>query len=184
MSTKEKSLGQSGFVPGTNPVCPWDNPGVVQRATGPKSLCLIAFFLPGNRDRGGSNLRNLEGGENFEFPGAPEIPLREAKPGGFQTRGFPTFFGKGPDCVADPVGTVPHRCSFSREREKGRIGKIPGPSPSKSGKSRKNRESPKKKIKKDKKGQKRKDKKVQIGKPPPFGKPPRLAALDSFLQRF
>ena len=27
--------------------------------------------------------------------------LREAKPEGFQTQGFPTFFGKGPDCVAD-----------------------------------------------------------------------------------
>ena len=31
--------------------------------------------------------------------------------GGFQTRVFPTFFGKGPDCVADPFGTVPRRCS-------------------------------------------------------------------------
>ena len=29
--------------------------------------------------------------------------------GGFQTRGFPTFFGKGPDSVADPFGTVPRR---------------------------------------------------------------------------
>ena len=37
--------------------------------------------------------------------------LREAKPGGFQTGGFPTFSGKGPDCVADPFGTVRHRCS-------------------------------------------------------------------------
>ena len=37
--------------------------------------------------------------------------LREAKPGGFQTGEFPTFFGKGPDCVADPFGTVPRRCS-------------------------------------------------------------------------
>ena len=54
---------------------------------------------------------------------------------------------------------------IGREREKGRIGKIPGPSPSKSGKSQKNRESPKK------------DKKVQIGKPPRL-KHPRLAALD------
>ena len=36
--------------------------------------------------------------------------LREAKPGAFQTRVFPTFFGKGPDCVADPFGTVPRRC--------------------------------------------------------------------------
>ena len=37
--------------------------------------------------------------------------LREAKPGGFQSRVFPTFFGKRPDCVADPFGTVPRRCS-------------------------------------------------------------------------
>ena len=37
--------------------------------------------------------------------------LKEAKPGGFQTRVFPTLFGKGPDCVADPFGTVPRRCS-------------------------------------------------------------------------
>ena len=35
---------------------------------------------------------------------------RGAKPGGFQTGGFPTFFGKGPDRVADPFGTVPRRC--------------------------------------------------------------------------
>ena len=61
------------------------------------------------------------------------------------------------------------------ERGKGQIGKIPGPSPRKSGKSRKNRESPKK----DKKGQKRtkKEGQVQIGKPPRL-KHPRLAALD------
>ena len=39
------------------------------------------------------------------------LALIEAKPGGFQTRVFPTFFGKGPDCVADPFGTVPRRCS-------------------------------------------------------------------------
>ena len=29
--------------------------------------------------------------------------------GGFQNGGFPTFLGKGPDCVADPFGTVPRR---------------------------------------------------------------------------
>ena len=39
------------------------------------------------------------------------VLLRKAKPGGFQTRVFPTFFGKGPDCVADPFGTVPRGCS-------------------------------------------------------------------------
>ena len=37
------SLGQSGFVQRTNLVCPWDNPGVVPRATGPKSLCSDLF---------------------------------------------------------------------------------------------------------------------------------------------
>ena len=87
---------------------------------------------------------------------------REAKPGGFQTGGFPLFFGKGPDCVA-----VPFRdCSswvllIGRERGKGPIGKIP----KKSGKSQK--------------GQKRtkKEGQVQIGKPSRLN-PPRLAALE------
>ena len=37
---------QHGFVQGTNWVCPWDKPGVVPRATGPKSLCSCAFLLP------------------------------------------------------------------------------------------------------------------------------------------
>ena len=65
------SPGQTGFVPGTNwaspvenkektwvcpwanPLCPGDKPSLsrghsrgVPRATGPKSLCLCAFFLP------------------------------------------------------------------------------------------------------------------------------------------
>ena len=42
-----------GFVPGTTPLCPGDKPGLsrghsrgVPRPTGPKSLCLCAFFLP------------------------------------------------------------------------------------------------------------------------------------------
>ena len=54
---------------------------------------------------------------------------------------------------------------IGRESGKGEIGKIPGPSPSKSGKSRKNRESPKK----DKKGQKKE--KSRSGNPP-FETPP------------
>ena len=50
---------------------------------------------------------------SYFFPGGQglEVLLEEAKPGGFQTGGFPIFFGKGPDCVADPFGTVPRRCS-------------------------------------------------------------------------
>ena len=41
--------------------------------------------------------------------------LGEGKPGGFQTGGFPTFFGKGPDCVADASEAVllePQRAQF------------------------------------------------------------------------
>ena len=56
-------------------------------------------------------------------------------------------------------------------RGKGQIGKIPGPSPSKLGKSQKNRERPKK----DKKGRTSPDRET-----PPF-KTPRLADLDNFL---
>ena len=46
------------------------------------------------------------------FPAKQELKTsrREAKPGHFQTKGFPTFFGKGPGCVVDPFGTVPRRC--------------------------------------------------------------------------
>ena len=45
------------------------------------------------------------GGEcRFIFMGA-RIFLREAKPGG----GLQLFVGEGPDCAADPFGTVPHR---------------------------------------------------------------------------
>ena len=56
---------------------------------------------------------------------------------------------------------------IGQERGKGQIGKIPGPSPSKSGKSQK-------KSGKDEKGRK-KEGQVQIGKPP------RLAALDYYV---
>ena len=40
------SLGQTGFVPGANPVCPWDKPEAVPKPTGPTSLSLCASFLP------------------------------------------------------------------------------------------------------------------------------------------
>ena len=86
--------------------------------------------------------------------------LREAKQGGFQTGGFPTFLGKGPDCVADPFGTVPRRCCYLAEKEE-----------------RTNRENPRrvpgKRTKKDKKGRTSRD-----WEAPPVWTPPRLAALD------
>ena len=63
---------------------------------------------------------------------------------------------------------------IGRERGKGQIGKIPGPSPSKSGKIPE-------KSGKSKKGQKRKDK-SRSGNPPVCN-PPRLAALEYSAER-
>ena len=46
------SLFFTGFVPGTNWVCPWDNSGEKLGPTGQKKLCLCAFFLRGCWARG------------------------------------------------------------------------------------------------------------------------------------
>ena len=65
----------------------------------------------------------------------PDYPNKE-KFGSFQTGEFPTFFGKGPDCVADPFGTAARgavnrlrkRKRTNREnprRVPGQIGKVP-----------------------------------------------------------
>ena len=81
-----------------------------------------------------------------------------SKPGGFST-----FLGKGPDCVADPFGTVPRRCSSLAEKGKrDESGKSPDHPQT-------NRENPGK-IGKGRKRTK-KEGQVQIGKPPPL-KPP------------
>ena len=85
--------------------------------------------------------------------------LREAKPGGVQTRDFSTCFRKGPDCVTDPFRNVPCRCSH-RPRKKKRTNRD---NPEKSGnpekiareKPPKDRESPQKGPKKDKSGRMR-----------------------------
>ena len=87
--------------------------------------------------------------------------LREARPGVFQTGGFPTFSGKVQIVSRTLSGLFLVGALNRPRRGKGQIGKVPGPSPSKSGKSQINRESPKK----DKKGQKRKDQ-SRSGKPP------------------
>ena len=98
-----------------------------------------------------------------QYPAAPCFPgpfvLRAAKPGDFQTGGFPTFFG---NALHRPI----KRKVTNRENPRTvpeQIGKIP----EKSGKSQK--------------GQKRtkKEGEVQIGKPPRL-KPLRLAALNCF----
>ena len=98
-------------------------------------------------------------------PWGTSMILGQAKWGG-----VPIFFGKGPDCVADPVLTVP-RMLIRREWGKGQTGKIPGQSPDKpekfpekSGKSQKGQ-----------KGQKSKDK-SRSGNAPVWN-PPRWASL-------
>ena len=82
--------------------------------------------------------------------------------GGFQTQsgGLLFFFGKAPDCVADPFRNVPCRCSNRPRKRKGPNAKISG----KSGKSRKDRENPKKDKKKD----------MSRSGSPPFEPPPSL----------
>ena len=88
--------------------------------------------------------------------------LREAKPGCFQTRVFPTFFGTGPDCVADPFGTV-QRKRANRENPRTipeQIGKIPG-------KDKKGQ----KRTKKDKKGRTSPDRETPPFETPPFSGP-------------
>ena len=48
----------------------------------------------------------------FQFKRENVVQIRhlgDAKPGGFQTGGFPAVIGEGPDCVADPFGIVPRR---------------------------------------------------------------------------
>ena len=63
-----------------------------------------------------------------------------------QTRGFTILAfrkGRGPDCVANPFGSIPCRCFYLRQAEKwgkGQIGKIPETIEEN---RRKNRESPK-----------------------------------------
>ena len=98
--------------------------------------------------------------------------LREAKPGGFQTRVFPTFLGKV-QIVSRTLSGLFLVGALNRPRKRKRTNRknprtIPeqiGKIPEKSGKSRK--------------GQKRTktEGQVQIGKPPRL-KHPRLAALD------
>ena len=63
---------------------------------------------------------SLSRGKAFEWPLAVCPPKRprpfthyreKLNRGVSKPEGSPTFFGKGPDCVADPFGTVPRRCS-------------------------------------------------------------------------
>ena len=89
---------------------------------------------------------------------------------GFLSRGF----GNGPDCVADPCGTVPRRCFSSKKFD--RLSK----------RKKTNREIPEKKsgkcrkIRKSQKGQKgtKKGRTSRDWEPPPPLKPPRLPALE------
>ena len=86
--------------------------------------------------------------------------------------GFPLSWGKVRLLSQTLSGLFLVGLLIGCKRGKGPIGRIPGPSPDKSGKSRKNRESPKKG---QKKGRTSPDRET-----PPFETPPRLAALDFF----
>ena len=103
----------------------------------------------------------------------PLLPSWEKASQQFLNRGVSHFFGKGPDCVADPFRdcvadpfrTVPRRCCFSyllltgRERGKGQIGKTPD-------NAHTNRENRGQKVPKGTKNAQTKEGQVQIGKPP------------------
>ena len=96
--------------------------------------------------------------------------LREAKPGGFQTRVFPIFSGKV-QLVSRTLSGLFLVGALNRPRARKRTNREnPGPSPSKSGKSQKNRESPKR-TKKDKKGRTSPDRETPQFETPPFSGP-------------
>ena len=108
----------------------------------------------------------------YRLPSDLLLSLRKAKPGGFPNPGVSPFFWERSRLCRGPFRDCSSQVLLiGRERGKGLIGKIPGPSLSKSGKSQKNRERRKKdkkgqkRTKKDKKGQKRKDK-SRSGSPP------------------
>ena len=97
----------------------WVSPG---RKLGPWSEFPFLYRFTVLLHSGGSNSPWSEFWSEFpHFMGMGVVPAPSiweklnrgvSKPGGFQTGGFPTFFGKGPDCVADPFGTVPRRCCW------------------------------------------------------------------------
>ena len=65
--------------------------------------CFITFTAgPIADDRPHGNYLNMDSESIF----SEKLNRGVSKPGG-----FPLFFGKGPDCVADTFGTVPRRCS-------------------------------------------------------------------------
>ena len=105
--------------------------------------------------------------------------LREAKPGGFQTGGFPLFSGKVQIVSRTLSGLFLVGAVDRPRKRKGTNRENPRTIPSKSGKSRKNRESPKK----GKKGQKRKDK-SRSGNPPCLKPPPFSGPWDIYVAKW
>ena len=95
---------------------------------------------------------------NGGFSDRGVFAMREAKPGGLQTGGFPTFFRKGPDCVTDLWGLfLVGAVNRPRKRKRTKSGKSPDH-------PRTNRENPRKSGK-SQKGHKRKDR-SRSGNPP------------------
>ena len=105
------------------------------------------------------------------YPGRPVILgmeiLREAKPGCFQTRGFPIFLGKV-QIVSRTLSGLVLVGALNRPRKRKRTDRE---------NPRANRKNPRKIEKVPKRT--KKEGQVQIGKPPGL-KPPRLAALENY----
>ena len=117
---------------------------------------------------------SVKDGQSQDFFMKPSsLFLREAKPGGFLTGGFPTFSGKV-QIVSRTLSGLFLVGAVNRPRKRERTNREnPGESPDKSGKSRKDREKSQKQKKKDKRGRTSPDRETQ-----PRLNPPRLAALD------
>ena len=96
---------------------------------------------------------------------------REAKPGGFQTRVSPTDLSGKVQIVSRTLSGLFLVGALNRPRKrKGLIGKIPGPSPSKSENPRQFGKVPKR-TKKDKKGRTSPDRETPPFETPPFSGP-------------
>ena len=85
--------------------------GVPQSKKKKPCLFLVGFPCFFGRKQGLEGHGKPTGG----FPNRGVSKPRGFQTGGFPNRGpgeFPAFFGKCPDCVADPFGTVPRRCCY------------------------------------------------------------------------
>ena len=117
-----------GFVPGTNPVCPGDKPGLsrghsrgVPRATGPKSLCLCAFFLPEcptkniAHDLGDVDSLRCEEAAARELVGVGRAALRSLS---LHTHSYTSFYQRLVPGITVATLAAPEEVRLGREQKK------------------------------------------------------------------